>query len=251
MKVWQVPKIWENGEVWILGGGPSLIPCFDIPMDVVDSVRCRKADIDSYSPYLASLHSKHVIGINVAYRFGNWVDMCFFGDNHFYLSNKAGLSNFRKLVVTCHPKVAEKNISWIKYLPQENKLNVPKQERKFGISTRPDRVCWNENSGAAAISLAAWTGVKRIILVGFDMNLEPGSKEQHFHNNYRKPITQLVGKERKAEEIRLVKQLPFSTHLQGWKAIKRDADNMGIEILNTSLNSAIKEIPKVHIKELL
>ena len=236
MKVWQVPKIWENGEVWILGGGPSVITCFDIPADVVEAVRLRKSGIDTYSPYLAALHSKHVIGINVAYQFGNWIDMCFFGDKNFLLLHKAGLSNFRKLVITCHPKVGEQNTSWIKYLPHER----AGKSRKMGISTRPDMVCWNENSGAAAISVAAWTGVKRIILVGFDMTLDSVSKEQHFHNSYCEKGKGL-----------LPKQLPFEKHLTAWSAIKSDADSMGIEILNTSLNSAIKEIPKVHIKELL
>ena len=241
MKTWQVPKIWEDSEVWILGGGPSLITCFDIPDSIVDSVRSRKAGLETYSPYLATIHSKHVIGINVAYQFGNWVDICFFGDRGFFDTNRAGLSNFRKLVVTCVRKVGEKNLSWIKYLPQElQSTNKRSKGRKEGISTNPNMVCWNENSGAAAISVAAWAGAKRIVLVGFDMNLDPVSKEQHFHNNYH-----LKGKGL------LPKQLPFNFHLRAWGAIKSDADNMGIEILNTSLNSAITEIPKVHIKELL
>lgn len=236
MKTWQVPKIWEDSEVWILGGGPSLISCFDIPEDVVESVRLRKTGLESYSPYLAPLHSKHVIGINVAYQFGNWVDICFFGDKNFYNLNKGGLSNFRKLVISCNQKISDKQISWIKYLSHE-KING---RRKMGISTNPSMVCWNDSSGAAAISVAAWTGVKRIVLVGFDMNLDPLSKEQHFHNNYREKGKGLAPK-----------QLPFEIHLRAWAAIKSDADAMGIEILNTSLNSAIKEIPKVHIKELL
>lgn len=240
MKTWQVPKIWENGEVWVLGGGPSLINCFDIPADVVKSVRMRKAGLDTYSPYLAAIHSKHVIGINVAYQFGNWVDICFFGDKGFFLLNRGGLSSFRKLVVTCHAKVGEKNLNWIKYLPQEIKKTAPIGLQKYGISTRPDMVSWNENSGAAALSIAAWAGAKRIILVGFDMTLDETNKEQHFHNNYREVNKTLTEK-----------QLPFEIHLKPWEIIKRDLDNMGIEILNTSLNSAIKEIPKVHIKELL
>jgi hypothetical protein len=239
MKVWQVPRIWENGEVWIIGGGPSLLSCFDIPDSEVNLVRERKADIDIYSPYLAPLHSKHVIGINVAYKFGNWIDICFFGDKGFFSNHRGNLSVFRKMVVTCCAKVAEKNLSWVKYLPQEKK-KVGKDFVKYGISTNPSNVCWNDNSGAAAISVAAWTGAKRIVLVGFDMNLDPANKEQHFHNLYREKGKGLVPK-----------QLPFNQHLKGWSCIKSDADNMGIEILNTSLNSAIKEIPKVHIKELL
>ncbi len=243
MNTWQVPKIWEDGEVWIIGGGPSLISCFDIPNSVVDAVRLRRAGVATYSPYLAAIHSKHVIGINVAYQFGNWVDICFFGDIGFFELNRGGLSNFRKLVVTCCPKVAQKNVSWVKYLPREKANN---NVLKVGISTKPDMVNWNGNSGGAAISVAAWTGVKRIVLVGFDMTLDETNKEQHFHNNYRKKYSELRTRDRLKE-----KQLPFNVHLRGWGAIKSDADNMGIEILNTSLNSAIKEIPKVHIKELL
>lgn len=231
IRTWQVPKIWEGGEVWILGGGPSLLECFEIPNDVVTSVRFRKQGIETYSPFLAAIHDKHVIGVNVAYQFGSWVDMCFFGDIGFFLQHRPALSNYRKLIVTCCKKVGEKNLQWIKYIPSE---------QNNGISANPERVKWNTNSGAAAVNIAALAGAKRIILVGFDMTLSPVNSEQHFHNEYRQVGTKLKPK-----------MLPFPVHLQPWEAIKKDADNLGIEILNTSLNSAIKEIPKVHIKELL
>jgi len=233
---WQVPKMWEGGEAWILGGGPSIIDCFEIPEDVVKSVRLRNEGIEAYSPYLAALHTKHVIGINVAYKFGDWVDACFFGDKGFFLAHRAGLSHFKKLVVTCCKKVGEKNVGWVKYLPME----MLHGKRKQGISTNSRQVCWNENSGAAAISIAAHTGVKRIVLVGFDMTLNTSNTERHFHNEYH-PIGAKIDH----------KKLPFKIHLRPWEIIKGDAANMGIEIINTSLNSAIKELPKVHIKELL
>ena len=236
-ETWQVPKVWEKGEVWIIGGGPSLIDSFNIPEKIVKAVRLREKGIDAYSPYLAAIHKKHIIGINVAYKFGNWIDICFFGDKHFYLEHQAGLSNFRKLVVTCNKRIGEKNLGWVKYLPIEKDAD---NKQKKGISTNPKEVCWNNNSGAAAISVASWMGVKRIILVGFDMTLSSVNNQQHFHNEYR----------RFGDKVKTA-SLPFKLHLEPWEAIKRDADNMGIEILNTSLNSAIKEIPKVHIKELL
>lgn len=235
-KVWQVPRIWEGGDAWILGGGPSIIENFNIPDTIVHNVRTRKLGIDAYSPYFAPIHSKHVIGVNVAYRIGNWMDMCFFGDKHFFVSHKNGLTGFNKLIVTCSKKVGERNLTWIKYLP------IEKEHGRFrnGISRSPDRVCWNANSGAAAISLAAWTGAKRIILVGFDMTLDVSKREQHFHNEYRE-----------ANKALHARSLPFKEHLVCWDAVKADADSMGIEILNVSLNSAIEAFPKVHIKEVL
>lgn len=236
-ETWQVPNMWEGGEAWIIGGGPSLIDNFNIPYEVVKKVRFREKGIEAYSPYLAAIHNKHIIGINVAYQFGIWVDICFFGDNKFFLENRNRLSQFRKLVVTSSSKVGALNLDWVKY------LSIEKNEKGFqkvGISTNNRQVCWNSNSGAASISLATWLGVKRIVLIGFDMTLSPFNKEQHYHNEYRP-----VGA--KVEE----KRLPFRTHLKPWGVIKSEADNMGIEILNTSLKSKIKEIPKVDIKELL
>jgi hypothetical protein len=230
--------MWEGGEVWILGGGPSLIDCFNIPSEVVNSVRTKKESISAYSPYLAAIHNKHVIGINVAYQFGKWLDICFFGDKNFFLGHKHNLANWGKLTVTCSKYVANKDQSWIKYLPAESKKGVPVDYAQLGISSYNKAVCWNWNSGGAAISLAAWLGVKRIVLVGFDMTLS--NSNQHFHNEYIKKGTKLA-----------VKNLPFSKHLQGFPFIKADADRMGIEIINTSLNSAIQDFPKVHIKELL
>ncbi len=238
---WQIPNIWEGGEVWILGGGPSLIDCFGIPQDLVSAVRSRKESISSYSPYLAKIHKKHVIGINVAYQFGNWVDVCFFGDMEFFLNHKAGLSKYTGLVVSSDKHTAKQDLHWVKYLPIEVRKSVPSYQRHLGISTHPKAVAWNYNSGASAISLAAWMGAKRIILVGFDMTLNT-NKNQHFHNEYRSES---------ADKFFPVKNLPFNRHLAGFPFIRRDADKMGIEIINTSLNSAITAFPKVNINELL
>jgi len=235
-KTWRVPNMWDGGDAWILGGGPSLLENFSIPKKVEEEVRDRKQKLSAYSPYLAALHDKHVIGINVAYQLGTWLDMCFFGDKDIYLAHDAELSQWAKLRVTSDSYSASR-ASYLKYLPKEERKDRPIGKRNLGISTRADRVCWNWNSGAAAISIAAWTGAKRIILVGFDMNLSKAN-QQHFHNVYKQKDT---------EQIRST----FETHLQGFSFIRKDADAMNIEIINTSLNSAITDFPKVHIKELL
>ena len=81
---WTVPRIWEGGDVWIIGGGPSITKEFQIPSEVVNDVVIGKKPLSLYSPYMESIHKKHVIGINVAYMLGPWVDMVFFGDNNFF-----------------------------------------------------------------------------------------------------------------------------------------------------------------------
>ena len=72
--VWRVPRIWEDGQVFILGGGPSLPRQFGVPERVLRSVLERKESVNAYSPYMAPIHSKHVIGVNAAFLIGKWIE---------------------------------------------------------------------------------------------------------------------------------------------------------------------------------
>ena len=82
---WQVPRMWEGGDVWIIGGGPSITKEFGIPDNIVQGVFKKELPLSAYSPYMSFLHDKHVIGVNVAYLLGDWVDMVFFGDKGFFI----------------------------------------------------------------------------------------------------------------------------------------------------------------------
>lgn len=229
--MWQVPRIWEDGEAWILGGGPSLPRQFNVPEKLISSVLGGTSP-QVYSPYMKALHDKHVIGVNASYLIGNWIDFVFFGDKGFLLAHQAALASFQGVKVSCHPRTNE--IDWIKFLPRD-------KNHASGISTNPMKVSWNGNSGAAAISLAAHTGVKRIILLGFDMKLGAGNR-QHWHDVYGRGISMDERRRRK---------LPFHKHLRGFPVIAKDAKRMGIEILNANMDSAIECFPKVTVKELL
>ena len=228
---WQVPRMWEGGDVWILGGGPSVTKEFGIPNEVVQSVVKGTSPPSVYSPYLSRLHDRHVIGINVAYLIGNWIDIVFFGDKGFYLKHQNGLASFPNLRISCLPSMGSN--SWVKCLQRD--VNHTR-----GISTSPKLCSWNGNSGAAAISVAAWTGAKRIILLGFDMKLT--DSKQHWHNLYGRG---------EIKDTRKLMQLPFMRHLKGFDQIAKDAKKMKIEILNCSPDSAITEFPRYSLKELL
>ena len=223
---WCVPRIWEGGTCWIVGGGPSIIDQFNIPAEVVEKVRLQELTISAYSPFMGALHTQHVIGVNGAYGLGDWVDVCFFGDKNWYFDNKKKLLQFHGLVVGCSNFF--KRGLWrdepIKYLERH--------KHRFGISDDSKKVCWNLNSGAAAISFAYNTGVKRIVLLGFDMQLAGG--KGHWHNLYK-------GKT----------NMPFTKHLMGFEQIAQDAKRLGVEILNASPNSKITEFKKVTVKDLL
>jgi len=228
---WVVPKIWDGGDVWIFGGGPSVPKQFGIPTDIVKKVISGELLPSAYSPYMEGIHKKHVIGINVAYLVGDWIDMIYFGDPGFFDNHQLGLSNFPGLKISSCPSMA--SVPWVKFIPRD-------LSRKFGISNRPNQIIWNGNSGGAAISIAANAGAKRIVLLGFDMDLD-ASNMKHWHNLYGVGVVSLAK----------MHKLPFDKHKLGFAKIMIDAKKRGIEILNASPNSAIKEVPKVTVKELL
>lgn len=235
---WKVPLMWEGADVWIIGGGPSITTEFGIPNEVVQSVIDKTSPPSVYSPYMSFLHDKHVIGINVAFLIGDWIDVVFFGDSNFFNSYKLPLSNFPGLKMTCSPN--KDHIPWIKFLPRN-----PKQKR--GISKDASKVSWNYNSGAAAISIAANAGAKRIILLGFDMVLD-AEENQHWHDLYNKKAQRANKNHRGTGKS---KPLPFDRHLRGFDAIAEDAKKRGITIINASSNSRIEQFEKISVQELI
>ena len=234
--MWKVPRIWDGGECWIIGGGPSLTEEFGIPKELVTEVKKGEQPPSSYSPYMEALHDKHLIGINAAFRLGNWIEFIFFGDGGFYLKNRKSLLKHPGLKVSCSPKIDTVRFksAGVKYLQRDH-------NRAKGISKNLHKVSWNNNSGGAAISFAVHLGVSRIILLGFDM-CNAGDHSQHWHNLYGRSSGQPPKKPHR---------LPFHRHLLGFPFIAEDAKKMGIEIINASPNSAIEEFPKVKVKELL
>jgi len=226
--------MWDGGDVWIIGGGPSVAEQFNIPAEVVQSVFSGAEPLSAYSPYMKAIHDKHVIAINVAFRIGDWIDMVFFGDGGFYLANKVALAKFPGLKVSCHSHVCKDN--WVKFLARDGK-------KPRGISSTPYLVSWNGNSGAAAVSVAVHAGAKRVILLGFDMKLN-NSNQQHYHNAYGRGIINIQDPHKR-------RKLPFDRHLRGFPIIAQDAGRMGIEIINASPESVISCFRKMTVKEII
>jgi hypothetical protein len=185
---------------------------------------------------MSGIHEKHVIGVNIAFMIGDWIDMVFFGDNGFFLRYQEQLANYPGLRITCTDQETA-NVSWVKKLDKD-------KEHPKGISRIPSKVSWNGNSGAAAISVAAHTGASRIILLGFDMNLNE-NKNQHWHDIYQRGRID-------SDQVLLRKvSAHFDRFLRGFAQIAVDAKELGIEILNASPTSEIKEFPKIKLEYLL
>jgi len=233
---WKVPRMWQGGECWILGGGPSLTREFDIPDDVVRAVKQGNKPLSAYSPYMEAIHSKHIIGVNIAFMIGNWIEVMFFGDGGFFLKYRQEIAQYPGLKIGCSPKINSRRYTHdgIKYLSHD-------RDHPRGISSDSGMVSWNKNSGSAAISVAANMGARRIILVGFDMQ-SASDHSQHWHNMYGHSPGQIPNKPHK---------LPFGRHLLGFPQIAKDAKKRGIEIINASPESKIEEFRRVKVKDLL
>lgn len=231
---WSVPKIWEDGDVWIIGGGSSIPELFGVPPKVIKDVLNGQIPVSAYSPYLKPIHAKHVIGINAAFLIGNWIDAVFFGDGKFFHKYMKELRQFHGLKICCTSSAAR--CDWVKYLQRDGR-------KPYGITSLPSKVSWNQNSGSAAISVAVHSGAKRIFLLGFDMKLGAGSS-QHWHTLY-KDMRKINGNNR------LQNRLPFARHLKGFPMIAEDAKRKGVEIFNVCPNSAITAFPKVTLNEVL
>lgn len=230
--MWRVPKIWEGGDVWIIGGGPSVPRQFDVPEDIIQKVTQGTLPPNAYSSYMNIIHDKHVIAVNMAYRIGDWIDVVIFGDSGFYTKERVSLSKFPGLRISCTP--ISKSEDWVKTLGRDG-------AKSKGISTNTALISWNSNTGAAAINLAVHFGAKRIFLLGFDMNIDQ-NKMQHWHDLYRKgPVS----------DDRRKRKLPFVRHLQGFPIIASDAKKLGVEIINVSPDSAITDFPKMSLKQVL
>lgn len=223
--MWRVPEIWKGGDCWIIGGGPSLPKQFGIPEELVADVRSERKLVSAFEPYLEPIWKKHVIAVNNAYQLGRWIDIIFFGDNAWYLVHEEAVLRHPALKVTCAPRFQSAPSRWgIKY--------VSRSRKRVGIDTSTNyQISWNQNSGAAAINLAVLFGAKRIILLGFDMQLDE-DKHTHWHRGH--------GSNRLP---------PFDRHLRGFPVIAQDAERLGVDILNASDSTAITVFKQVWAKD--
>jgi len=201
MRPWTAVKLWAGSTAFIIGGGPSL------------------ANQD-----LSGLRGRRVIGVNDAFKLGpELVDICWFGDCRWHRWNENLLPSFPGLIVSCSPCKCE--------VPGVLKL---KRVDKAGLTANPENVLWNKSSGASAINFALHLGVKRVVLLGFDMKV--GEKGHNWHKNHKHTPRPTI-----------YQQL----FLPPFQQIAEDAAKLGLEIVNATPGSALEVFPFVSLEEAL
>jgi len=199
--LWRVPALWPKGECFILGGGLSL------------------RDVN-----LGLLKGRRVIAVNNAYKLGDWIDVMFFGDCRWLNQYGAGLLDFAGLkVTTCEKHLDKPGIKVVK------RRNTP-----HGISRDPGILSWNLSSGACAINLAYHFGVKRIILLGFDM--KKNGDKHNWHDDY---------------EPHHSKFNPYGRFMRPFPHIAEDLKRLNVECVNAAPRSALDVFPRVKLEDVL
>jgi len=224
-----IPPLWTGQECWIIGGGYSLIEEFEVPYDLYKQIAEGQTQISALSPYLEPLQNQYVIGTNLAYQLGDWVDVLYFSDCSFFLYHQNALSQFGGMKFSSCKRFQKNKSRGVRYLPKHPEL-------KTGLTDMPGHIIWNYNSGFAAINLALHMGATRIVLVAFDMRNGPNG-ETHWHGGH-------------AEKVDTRKGNPYKRHLKGARAIAQQAKKRGVEIINATPRSSIEAFPKCSVKEL-
>lgn len=195
---------WAGEQCIIVASGPSAKDCD------LESVKGRA----------------RVIAINNSHQLAPWADVLYACD-FLWWEKYHGVRDFKGLKISQDVKLAQKGQGWgVKLIRVVRAKDVLLFE-KYGT------IGWGGNSGFHCLNLAAQFGVKRIVLVGYDMRCDQGL---HWHGPHPSGLNN-----------------PTASNIARWcRAVDGAAETltkMGIEVVNCSPTSALKNYPKMNLGE--
>jgi hypothetical protein len=198
-----VPKAWPGETVVVIATGPSLT------QEDVDYCRGKA----------------RVIVINDAWTLAPWADALYATDAKWWTWHH-GVPEFTG------QKWSLEHSQWNNTRAKYTDVQRLRNTGAGGVEHNPIGLRNGRNSGFAAINLAVHYGVKKIVLLGYDM--QPKHGKSHFFgehpNKQKSPYPQF-----RANFVTLVKPLA----------------KLGIEIVNCSRNSVLSCFPKAEIRDVL
>jgi hypothetical protein len=198
-----VPKLFPGETIACLGCGPSLT------QDDVNAVRGRA----------------RVIAINDAFILAPWADVLYACDQHFWKIHN-GVPEFQGLRYSLTAKPGKwPGVQNLKYTMGDG-LDLDPSSVKTGRGS-------GSNSGYQAINVAVHLGAKRILLLGYDMQL--GTKGE---KNWHKP-----------HDVRPAS--PYAEFRKSFQSLVQPLKNAGIEVVNCSRRTALTAFPCVPLERAL
>lgn len=161
-----------------------------------------------------------VIAINDAYRLAPWADVLYAADAKWWAWHK-GVPDFRGLKFSLQPDAAQ----W-------PGVTVLTNTGEQGLELNPGGLRTGRNSGYQAINLAVHLGATRLVLLGYDMQLTGG--KAHWFGEH--PDRQ---------------HSPYATFLERFTHIVEPLAAVGVEVVNSSRETALTLFPRVPLEDAL
>ncbi len=180
-------------------------------LDVIDDIqRMLPLDISRYA----------IITINEAIYLSLYADLLFFRDVSWFYNNKKIVEMWNGIIVSS---------TTCRFYP--SKVRIVKTTHCNDFLLGGNTIMYGRSSGHLALSLAINLGAKRCVLLGYDCRIVDG--RSHFHD---KP----------SNAIGLTYSADFLPAWAGWGEAARRA---GVEVINSTPNSAICEFPYTSISD--
>jgi hypothetical protein len=117
-------------------------------------------------------------------------------------------------------------------------LNWVKGEGSSGLGRR--HIHWGGNSGFQAINLAYLWGASRIVLLGFDMQVDQISGASHW-----------FGEHKPAPGVPVRNPKKFDSWIRHLETMARDLTDAGIQVYNATRTTALTCFPRIPIDQIL
>lgn len=169
------------------------------------------------------------IAINNSWELAPWADVLYACDAPWWRKHDGRLTNWRnfKGLKITQDEIARQEFGINRVICERHHENL--------VLDRLGQVGWGGNSGFHCINLCLQWGVKKIILVGYDMQLDGGS---HWHGDHPEQMNN-----------------PTPANVTRWRnTIDNNAQkihDLGVKVINCSPVSALRRYPKMSLVEAL
>jgi len=206
---WSVPRMWEGETVAILASGPSL------KREDVDYLKgkCRVIAVNN------SGIPTDCDGVRVP-AMAPWADLLYAADMKWWFHYKDRALAFPGIKATIRAN-----------LPWKEVFSLQQSDRR-SFDERPTHLVSGGNSGFQALGLSIHTGVKRIILLGYDMR-DGAQRRRHWFGNH---------------PAKLNSHGNYSMWINQFGKLAPIVAKKGIEVLNCSKDSALRCFKRTELR---
>jgi hypothetical protein len=197
---------WVHETIVIVASGPS---ASEVPLSRVEG-RAR------------------VIAVNTSVKLVPFADMLYACDFSWWFHHEEMWREFQGLRVTIDRRAPKQWPGWIE------SLECRRPDCRMLLDT-PGVIGWGGNSGFGALNLAVQLKPSRVLLVGYDLNIDRGT---HWHGDHPGAMTNPRAKNIAA----------WRHHLDG---AARVASAAGVQVLNCSQHSSLLKYPKVALEDVI